>query len=90
MINDEMEAKSTMKKFGSAMLGAVLGAIVGSAVVLLFAPASGDETRQEIDNYFKNLKDEVQKAADEKRAELEEELEALRSGKDVTIEEKAT
>lgn len=79
-----------MKKFGSAMLGAVLGAIVGSAVVLLFAPASGEETRQEIGNYFVNLKDEVQRAADEKRAELEGQLEALRSGKNVTIEEKAT
>jgi hypothetical protein len=37
-----------------------------------------------------NLKDEVQRAADEKRAELEGQLEALRSGKNVTIEEKAT
>ncbi len=79
-----------MKKFRSAMLGAVLGAVVGSAVVLLFAPASGEETRQEIGSYFGNLKDEVQRAADEKRAELESQLEALRSGEDVTIEEKAT
>ncbi|MCB2213760.1 YtxH domain-containing protein [bacterium] len=79
-----------MKKFGSALLGAVIGGIVGSAAVLLFAPASGEQTRQEIGNYFENLKDEVQRAADEKRAELENQLEQLRSGKNVTIEEKAT
>ncbi|MDY6872999.1 MAG: YtxH domain-containing protein [Chloroflexota bacterium] len=79
-----------MKKFGSALLGAVIGGIVGSAAVILFAPASGEQTRQEIADYFENFKDEVQRAADEKRAELESQLEDLRSGKDVTIEEKAT
>jgi gas vesicle protein len=77
-----------MKKFGNLFLGALLGGLVGSGIALLLAPASGEETRQEIENYFTNLKDEVQKAADEKRAEMEAELQALRSGKDVTIEEK--
>ncbi len=77
-----------MKKFGNLLLGALLGGLVGGGIALLLAPASGEDTRQEIGNYFTNLKDEVQKAADEKRVELEAQLQALRSGKDVTIEEK--
>ena len=78
-----------MKKFGNLLFGALLGGLVGGGLALLFAPASGEKTRREIGNYFVNLKDEVQKAADEKRAELEEQLQALRSGKDVTIEKKS-
>lgn len=77
-----------MRKFGNVMLGALIGGVIGSAFALLFAPASGEKTRQEIESYFKNLRDEVTRAADEKRAELEAQLKKLRSGEDVTIEEK--
>jgi len=61
---------------------------VGSGLALLFAPESGEKTRTEIEGYFKNFKDEIIRAADEKRAELEEQLQKLRSGQDVPLEEK--
>ena len=77
-----------MRKFGNLMLGAILGGLIGSALALLFAPASGEKTRDEIEAYFKNLQEEVNRAADEKRAELETQLRKLRSGESVTIEEK--
>jgi gas vesicle protein len=77
-----------MKKFGNFLFGAMLGGLIGSGLALLFAPASGKQTQQEIVNYFDHLKDEVQRAADEKRDELETQLHALQSGKQVTIEEK--
>jgi gas vesicle protein len=77
-----------MRKFGNLFLGAVLGGLVGSALALLFAPESGENTRSEIESYFKNIKEEVIRAADEKRAELEEQLQKLRSGQDVPLEEK--
>ncbi len=77
-----------MRKFGNLLLGALIGGLVGSSLALLFAPASGEETRREIDQYFKNLQAEVTQAAEERRAELEAELEKLRSGENVTIEEK--
>jgi len=77
-----------MRKFGNLFLGAVIGGIVGSSLALLFAPASGEKTRHEIEAYFKNLKAEVIQVAEEKRAELEDQLAKLRSGEDVTIEEK--
>jgi gas vesicle protein len=78
-----------MRKFGYWFLGTLLGGLVGSSLALLFAPASGEETRCEIDEYFKNVKNEMTRAAEEKRVELEEQLAKLRSGEDVTIEEKS-
>ena len=72
-----------MRKFGNLVLGALLGGLVGSGLALLFAPGTGESTRQEINDYFKNLQDEVNRAADEKRAELEAQLRSLRSGEDV-------
>lgn len=77
-----------MRKFGNLLLGALLGGLVGSSLALLFAPAAGEKTRTDIEDYFKNIKDEVNRAADEKRKELEAQLKALRSGENVTIEEK--
>jgi len=77
-----------MRKFGNMFFGAILGGLVGSALALLFAPESGEKTRSEIENYFKSIKDEIIHAADEKRAELEEQLQKLRSGQDVPIEGK--
>ena len=77
-----------MKKFGNFVFGAMLGGLIGSGLALLLAPASGKATQQEIVAYFDHLKDEVQQAADEKRAELENQLRTLQSGKNVTIEEK--
>lgn len=76
-----------MRKFGNFMFGAMLGGIVGSTFALLFAPASGERARNEINAYFTNLKEELNRAADEKRAELEMELHRLRSGERVLNEE---
>jgi gas vesicle protein len=78
-----------MRKFRNLMFGAILGGLIGSALALLFAPASGEKTRSEIESYFKNLQEEVGRAADEKREELEAQLNKMRSGENVTIEKKA-
>jgi len=75
-----------MRKFGNLFLGALLGGLVGSSLALLFAPASGEKTRGEIENYISNLQHEVTRAAEEKRAELEAQLNKMRSGDNVTIE----
>lgn len=75
-----------MRKFGNFMFGIILGGIVGSSIALLFAPESGEKARGEIKAYFSNLKDEVSRAADEKRVELEMELQRLRTGERVKVE----
>lgn len=74
-----------MKKIGNFILGALLGGVIGSSLVILFAPDSGEETRAAIENYFKNLQSEIKRAADEKREELESQLENLRSGQNVSV-----
>ncbi len=76
-----------MRKFGSFMLGAILGGLISSSLVILLAPESGEDLRHDIQARFKQLIDEVNRAADEKRAELEDQLRTLRSGADVKIEE---
>ena len=77
-----------MRKFGSFMLGAILGGLISSSLVILLTPESGEDLRHQIEERFKGIIDEVNRAADEKRAELEEQLQTLRSGGDVKIEEK--
>jgi gas vesicle protein len=77
-----------MRKFGNFIIGALLGGLVGGGFGLLFAPASGEKLRKNIQDYFVNLKEEINRAADEKRAELEAQLFELRSGKQIKIEQK--
>jgi gas vesicle protein len=79
-----------MRKFGNFIFGAMLGGLVGSSLALLFAPAAGEKIRTEIEKYFKNIQNEVMRAAEEKRLELEAQLQKLRSGENVTIEEKTS
>ena len=75
-----------MRKFGNFVLGAFMGGVIGSSLALLFAPTAGEKARQEIIDYFTHIKEEVNRAADEKRAELVTQLETFRSGTDVPLE----
>ena len=70
-----------MRKFGNFIFGAFLGGLIGSSLALLFAPTTGENARHEIVDYFTHIKEEVNRAADDKRAELVAQLDALRSGK---------
>jgi gas vesicle protein len=67
-----------MQKAANLFLGAILGGLVGSAVALILAPMSGDELRSEVKNYSRHVKDEVERAANSRRTELERELADLR------------
>jgi gas vesicle protein len=69
-----------MRKLSSFIFGAFLGGLVGSTLALLYAPTTGDNARREIVDYFTHIKNEVNRAADEKRAELVAQLENLRAG----------
>jgi gas vesicle protein len=67
-----------MQKALNFVLGMVLGALVGSALALLLTPMSGDELRMEMREYSRQVKDEVEQAANARRAELERELANMR------------
>lgn len=71
-----------MKRLFYALMGTVIGAVIGSSLALLFAPVSGEEARERLTGYFTNIGEEMARAGQEKRAELEAQLNKLRSGKE--------
>ena len=70
-----------MNRFLSFLVGAIIGALAGAAIAILFAPASGDELRLQIRDKATYYQDEVKRAAADRRAELEQQLSALRAPK---------
>jgi gas vesicle protein len=57
----------------------MLGALVGAVVTLLLTPASGDELRSQMQAQVDRIQLEVRKAAEARRAELEQQLAELRT-----------
>ena len=71
-----------MSKSSNFLMGAIIGGVVGSVLAILYAPYSGVELRTRINDYVQNVQDEIQQAGNERRLELEAELEKLRSSMD--------
>ncbi len=69
-----------MRKMISFLSGAVLGGLVGATLALLFAPSSGLDFQGKVKQSFSELKDEVKRAASDRRQELTVQLETLRQG----------
>lgn len=67
-----------MNKLMAFLTGALVGAAVGAAAVLLFTPASGDELQEQTRDWVDTLWTDARRAADEKRSELEEQLTTLK------------
>ncbi|MCK4490403.1 MAG: YtxH domain-containing protein, partial [Anaerolineales bacterium] len=57
--------------------GAVLGGILGGLAALLLTPYSGKELRSTIRQQVDEIQIEIKEAAQNKRAELEKQLEVL-------------
>jgi gas vesicle protein len=68
-----------MNRMLSFLVGATLGGLVGATMALLLAPASGEALRSQIRDRAITLQEEVKRAAMEKRAEMEQQLAALRA-----------
>ncbi len=62
------------------LLGVLIGATVGAVVVLLIAPQSGEDTQQMITDKFESILSEGKKAYEERRAELESQINAMHRG----------
>lgn len=76
-----------MRKVINFLTGFLLGALVGGAAGLLLAPYGGGELRDQVQLRLEGVIQEGQKAAAARRAELETQLEAFKSGEAVTIED---
>lgn len=67
-----------MKGVTSFLSGLILGGLVGAALAILVAPESGDELRGQIRQRVDTIQAEITRAANERRAELEQELSRMR------------
>jgi len=67
-----------MRRIIGFIAGAMCGAIVGAVAALLLAPSSGVDLRQDIRARVDELVAEGRRAAEERRAELEAQLAALK------------
>jgi gas vesicle protein len=70
-----------MRKLLSFILGVLSGVLVGAAAAMLLAPEAGERTRDEIQLRIDHIVDEGRRAAAERRAELEMQLEQLKRGR---------
>ena len=62
---------------GSVMLAFVVGALTGAAVALLFAPASGEETREYLGQKAREGRDKAREAMDQGREYYQRQRENL-------------
>ncbi len=68
-----------MNRYLSFLVGVLIGGMVGTTFAMLFAPASGDELRGQIRQRAITLQEDVKTAASARRAELEQQLAALKA-----------
>ena len=68
-----------MNKIFSFLMGTFFGALIGATIAILMAPSSGLELRGQLQERSIQLRDEIKQVAQERRAELERELENLRA-----------
>lgn len=66
-----------MRKAMSFIFGAILGGVLGALTALLLAPYSGDEMRSVIQKGVENIQIEIKEAAQQKRTELEDQLQGF-------------
>ena len=67
-----------MRRMFGFLIGIVVGGLVGSTIALLLAPESGHELRSEIRIRGENFFSDVRQAADERKIELRQRLDAMR------------
>jgi gas vesicle protein len=71
-----------MRKAMAFVFGAVLGGMLGALTALLLAPYSGEELRSVLQQNVDNIQVEIKQAAQQKRAELEKQLQGFIESQD--------
>ena len=71
-----------MRRVFSFLSGAILGGLIASALVLLLTPSSGSDLRQQLSDLANKTYEEVRQAGEQRRDELQLELQDLRAPKE--------
>lgn len=66
-----------MEKLGKFLLGAIVGGLFATAIVILITPAPGNQMRTNVANRVASIREEVKKASETRRKELETQLDQL-------------
>jgi gas vesicle protein len=61
------------------LIGIAVGGLVGGTIALLLAPESGEDLRVQLRDRGQNFFNDVRHAADERRIELRQRLDAMRA-----------
>jgi gas vesicle protein len=64
-----------MKKISRFILGAAIGGFIGSTIVILLAPESGNVTRTAISSRLEFFVKQIRTSVDERKEELRKEFE---------------
>ncbi|MCD4672801.1 MAG: YtxH domain-containing protein [Anaerolineaceae bacterium] len=71
-----------MRRIVNFLSGALLGGLIASALVLLLTPSSGSSIRKQIAELANKTYEEVRQAGEQRRDELQLELQELRAPKE--------
>jgi hypothetical protein len=72
-----------MRRMFGFLIGVFVGALVGSTIALLLTPESGQEMRGELRARGEGFVHQIRSAADERRVELRNRLDALRAPREM-------
>ena len=67
-----------MVKVFRILVGFLMGAVVGGILALLFAPGSGEATRQKLQDCLEQILTEGRQAAETRRLELTAQFESMK------------
>jgi gas vesicle protein len=68
-----------MRRMFGFLIGITVGGLVGSTIALLMAPESGNDLRNQLRARGQNFFSDIRQAADERKIELRQQLDILRS-----------
>ncbi len=75
-----------MRKVLAFLAGLSLGVLFGGVAAILFAPLAGPELQEQIRQGVSKLVEEGRSAANARRLELESQLESMRQGRPITLQ----
>jgi len=64
-----------MKRISRFIIGALIGGFIGSAIVILLAPESGEETRTALSSRFDEFVKQIRTAIIEGKEDIKKEIE---------------